>query len=139
MSFFRHTIAEYTCTKHCGYHRSVIGANMSAFHLLAAAVAAIPLWVFSLHEEFPWYYFVSILAGELILVFMAGFLTSFLLMPLFTAGTTLCKNCRSPMFFAGQHFDPAGSDRPHWSDIVIVVFFIGLNVAVWIALARGNL
>ena len=138
MRFFRHTIAEYTCTKHCGYHRSVVGSNMSLFHLTAAATATVPLWVFSLHEEFPWYYFVSILAGELILVFGAGFLTSFLLMPFLTAGTTFCKKCHAPMFLAGRHFDPAGSPRPHWSDVVICVIFVGLNVAVWVALMRRD-
>ena len=139
MRFFRHTIAEYTCTKHCGYHRSVIGANLSFFHVLAAATATVPLWLFSLREQFPWYYFVSILAGELLLVFLAGFLTSFLLMPINSAGTALCKKCGAPMFFAGRHFDPLGSPRPHWSDIVVFVVFVGLNIAVWIGLARGSL
>ena len=137
MRFFSHTIAEYTCTKHCGYHRSVSGANLSLFHLIAAATATVPLWVLSLREDFPWYYFVSILAGELLLVFLVSIASSFLLMPFITAGTTLCKKCGAPMFFAGRHFDPLGSARPHWGDMVIFVVFVGLNIAVWVALARG--
>jgi hypothetical protein len=139
MRFFRHTIAEYTCTKHCGYHRSVMGANLSLFHVIAAATATVPLWVLSLREHFPWYYFISILAGELLLVFLAGFASSFLLMPFVTAGTALCKKCGAPMFLAGRHFDPLGSPRPHWNDIVVFAVFVGLNIVVWVALMRDNL
>ena len=137
MRYFRHTIAEYTCLKHCGYHRSVVGANWSLFHLIAAAVATVPLWLFSLHEQFPWYYFVSILAGEFLLIYCAGFLSSFILIPF--RDTFRCKQCGAPMMLCGRHFDPAGSRRPHWSDMLILVLFVGLNVVVWVALARGNL
>ena len=98
-------------------------------------MATLPLWLLSLHEQFPWYYFVSILAGELLLVFLAGFLSSFFLIP-FT-GTSACKKCGAPMSLTGQHFDPLGSQRPHWSDIVIFVVFIGLNIAVWVTMATG--
>jgi hypothetical protein len=134
MRYFRHTIAEYSCLKHCGYHRSVIGANWSLFHLIAAAAATIPLWLFSLYEQFPWYYFVSILAGELLLVYCAGFFSSFVLIPF--RGSFRCKQCGAPMMLCGRHFDPTGSPKPHWSDIVILVVFIALNIAVWVGLAR---
>ena len=137
MRYFRHTIAEYTCLKHCGYHRSVVGANWSLLHLIAAAVATVPLWLLSLHEQFPWYYFVSILAGEFLLIYCAGFLSSFILIPF--RDTFRCKQCGAPMMLCGRHFDPAGSRRPHWSDMLILVLFVGLNVVVWVALARGNL
>lgn len=139
MRLFRHTIAEYSCTKHCGYHRSVPGANLSLFHLAAAFVAAIPLWVMSLREDFPWYYIVSIFAGELLLVYAAGFTAGMLLMPFTTAGTSRCKTCGAPMFFAGRHFDPLGSSKPHWSDIAILIVFVALNVLVWFGLASGQL
>ena len=138
MRIFRHTIAEYTCTKHCGNHRSVVGANMSFFHLGAAVIAAVPLGLFLLHEKLPSYCLVGILAGELLLLFAAGFISSWLLMPFDVAGTVLCKHCQAPMFFAGRHFDPKGSPRPDWSDIVIFVAFIALNVVVWTVLLRGN-
>jgi phosphatidylglycerophosphate synthase len=137
MRYFRHTIAEYTCVKRCGYHRSVPGANWSLFHLICAVAATVPLWLFSLYEEFPWYYIVSILAGELLLIYCAGFLSSFVTMP-FT-GTSRCKQCGAPMLLCGRHFDPAGSLKPHWSDIAIFVVFVGLNVVVWISLVSGNL
>ncbi len=137
MRYFRHTIAGYTCTKHCGYHRSVMCADISLFHLLAALAATFPLWVFSLYEEFPWYYFISILAGELILLILAGFISSFLLTPFTLRGTTRCPNCHALVFLAGRHFDPAGSLRPHWTDFAILVAFIGLNVVVWIAVTGG--
>jgi hypothetical protein len=140
MRFFRHTIAEYTCTRHCGYHRSVVGANLSLFHIFAAATATVSLWLVSLCEpwHFPWYYLFSILAGELLLVFLAGFLSGLLLMPFSTRGTTLCKKCGAPMFFAGRHFDPLGSPKPHWSDMVLFVVFVGLNIVVWFAIASGK-
>src|SRR6478609_344485 len=130
MRIFRHTIAEYTCTKHCGYHRSVVGAHMSFFHLGAAVITAVPLWLFSLHEKLPWHCLVGILAGELLLLFAAGFISSWLLMPFDVQGTVLCKHCQAPMFFAGSHFDPTGSPRPDRSDIVTFVAFIALNVMV---------
>lgn len=140
MSLFRHTISGYGCSKHCGYSHSVVGANMSSFHILAATTAAVPLWLRSLRQGFPWYYFVSILAGELLLVFLAGFLSTFLLAPFTIASEARrCPKCGAPMFFAGRHFDPAGSDRPHYSDIVIFGVFVALNAAVWVALLKGGL
>lgn len=136
MRYFRHTIAEYACLKHCGYHQSVVGVNWSLFHLIAAVAAAVPLWFFALCEQFPWYYIVSILAGELLLVYCAGFLSSHVLSPF--QGASRCKQCGAPMVLCGRHFDPTGSPRPHRSDIMILAIFIALNIAVWIALVRGN-
>jgi hypothetical protein len=140
MRFFRHTIAEYTCARHCGYHRSVVGATLSPVSIIAATVATIPLWVVSILNpwSFPWYYFFSIFAGELLMMFLAGFTCSFLLGPFAASGTTTCKQCGAPMFFAGRHFDPLGSKMPHWSDIVILVVFVGWNVAVWFAVKSGK-
>ena len=140
MRYFRHTIAEHPCSKHCGYCRSNVETNMSPFHLIAAAVATVPLWLFSIRESWPWYYLVSILAGELLLVFVSGLLSMFLTAPftIFRQARS-CPNCGAPLAFAGRHFDPIGSQRAHWSDMVIFVVFIGLNAAVWISLARGVL
>jgi hypothetical protein len=108
--------------------------------MISAVIAALLLWVvFSAKTwRFPWYYFFSILAGELLLIFAAGFLSSFLLLPFTARGTTLCKECGASMFFAGRHFDPLGSPRPHWTDVVIFIVFIGVNVAFWFALASNT-
>ena len=140
MRLFGHTITEYTCTRRCGYHRSVVGANLSPFHMIAAATATVLLWLVSLCEpwNYPWYYLFSILAGELLFVFVAGLLSGLLLMPFTAGGTTVCKKCGAPMFCAGRHFDPLGSARPHWSDIVIFGFFVGLNIVAWSAFATGK-
>ena len=140
MRYFRHTIAEHPCSKHCGYCRSDVETNMGPFHLIAAASATVPLWLFAIHEGFPWYYLVSILAGELLLVFASGFLSMFLSAP-FTIVRQVksCPNCGAPLAFAGRHFDPLGSLRPHWSDILIFVVFVVLNIAVWVSLIRGTL
>jgi len=138
MRLFRHMVTEYFCAKRCGYHHSTTGANWSLFHLLAAAAAAIPLWLAALREGFPWYYLGGILAGELLLVFLAGFLSGLVLLP-FTKPPGVCKECGAPMVLAGRHFDPAGSQRPHWSDIAIAIVFAALNIALWIAMAEDAL
>lgn len=132
---FRHVTAEYTCTR-CGHVRSVVSPAFSPFFAILAAAATLPLWLVMQREPWglPWYYVVCIFAGELLLVFGAGFLTSFLMM-FDSVGTVLCRDCRAPMFFAGQHFDPLGSRIPHWKDIALFVVFTGLNVAVWLALS----
>jgi hypothetical protein len=105
--------------------------------VIAAATATVPWWLASICDpwHFPWYYLFSILAGELLLVFLAGFLFSFLEMPFTITETTLCKKCRAPMFLVGRHFDPLGSRRPHWRDIAIFVLFVGLNITVWFEFA----
>lgn len=141
MRFFRHVITEYTCTKHCGCHRSVISPTLSPFNLIAATAAAFPLWLVSLSEpwQFPWYYLFSILAGELLLVFAAGFLSTPFLMPFASAGTTVCQKCRAPMFCAGRHFDPLGSARPHWTDVVLFVVFLALNIVVWLVIYEQDI
>jgi hypothetical protein len=140
MRFFRHIIAEHPCSKQCGYCRSDIEPNMSPFHLIAAAIATVPLWLFSIHENYPWYYLVCILGGELLLVFVSGILSSIFMLP-FTIPNQAksCPKCGAPLFFAGRHYDPLGSERPHLSDIVIFVVFVALNIAVWIFHVRGDL
>ncbi len=59
MRLFAHTIAEYNCTKRCGYHRSVTSPNLALFDLVAGFVAAIPWSLVLLRNpwDFPWYYF----------------------------------------------------------------------------------
>ena len=141
MRFYRQITAEYTCSKRCGYHHSVVGASLSPFHLICAAIAALPLWLVSLFEpwEFPWYCLVNILAGELLLLFLSGFVSGLVLTPFTSAGTTLCRACGAPMFLAGRHFDPLGSAKPHWSDWVISAVFVAVNLVFWGALLTGRL
>jgi len=99
MSFFRHTIAEYTCTKHCGITAPSL-ARTCRFHLLAAAVAQFRCGCFRFTRSFLGITS-SVSRRRTNSSIHGGFLTSFLLMPLFTAGTTLCKNavrqCSSPV------------------------------------------
>jgi hypothetical protein len=136
MRFFAQTIAEYTCTRHCGYHRSIGSANLSLFHIIAAATATLPLWLVSLRNpwNFPWYYLFYIFAVELLIVFLSGIVAGVLLGPFNVGGTRICKHCGAPMFFAGRHFDPKGSPKPHWSDVVIFGAFISTNIVIWCSL-----
>jgi hypothetical protein len=139
MRYFRHTIAEHPCSKHWGYCRSAIEANMSPFHLIAAARASVPLGLFSIHQDFPWYYLVSIIPGELLLICFSGFISMFLSAPItILRQVRSCPKCGATLAFAGRHFDPLGSQRPDWSDILILVVFIASNVIVWISLLRSD-
>jgi hypothetical protein len=106
--------------------------------MLAAMIATIPFLIFAIREHFPWYSYVGIFAGELLLVYVSGFISSVFLLPLIALRTSWCKDCGAPMLLAGRHFDPAGSVKPHWSDFVIFVLFVGLNIATWIELAKSN-
>ena len=113
---------------------------MSPFHLIVAAVATVPLWGFAIHEDFPWYYLISILAGELLLIFLSGFLAVIVTAPFAVfRNPKSCPKCRARLGFAGRHFDPLGSHKPHWTDIAIFLIFIGLNIKVWISIVRGEL
>jgi hypothetical protein len=75
MNIFQYITAEYTCPK-CGGRRSVISPTLWRFYWIAAALAALPLWIASLCPPWsmPWYYGLSFVAGELLLVFLGGFL-----------------------------------------------------------------
>ena len=139
MRYFRHTIAEHLCSKHCGYCRSDVEANISPFHLIAAAAATVPLWLLSIREGWPWYYLVSILAGELLLVFVSGFILCFNGVTDRLQADAVLPELRSTIVLAGRHFDPLGSQRPHLNDMAVFVVFSGLNVAAWISMARGVL
>jgi hypothetical protein len=134
MRFFRHVIEESSCSRHCGYHRSSVSVNLSWFHLLTVTTATVPLWLVSLYKPwaFPWYYLFGIFSSELLLLIFMGFLSSLLFIP-FTAGGP-CKECGSPMYFAGRHFDPLGSKKPHWKDFVIFGLFACANIVIWCAL-----
>ena len=135
MRLFSHTTAEYVCTK-CGERRSVVGANLGIFYVIVAAVAAVPLWIASLRDPWnlAWYFLPCFFAGELLLFFAAGLVASVLYV-VTSSGLEMCWHCRGLMRFAGRHFDPAGTNTPHWSDVVILLIFAGLNVIVWYELA----
>jgi hypothetical protein len=36
------------------------------------------------------------------------------------------------MSFRGRHFDPAGSAKPHWKEILLLGCFLGLNAVLWL-------
>ena len=88
-----------------------------------------------MHEGLSWYYVVSVLAGELLLIYASGFVCMFLWAPIAVVRQTkACPKCGAPLTLAGRHFDPKGSHRPHWTDLLIFVVFISLNIIVWKAL-----
>jgi hypothetical protein len=140
MRWFRCVTAEYTCSnKRCGFHRSEVSPTLSPFDLAAAAMAALPLWVVSLCEpwHFPWYGFTGILAGELLLVIVAGHVSSFVLALFSPNPGRPCDQCGAPVFHAGRHFDPLGATRPDPADIRIFIIFCAANLLLWILLARA--
>jgi hypothetical protein len=131
---FSYTIGEYGCTK-CSNTRSEYSATMSFPYVIAAFLAALALSFVLFREpwNFPWYYFFCIFAGELLLLFIAGFpLTLFKLV---TGGGSIvrrCPACGGQMTFRGQHISK--SQRPRRTDSVLLLLFCALNVAVWVKL-----
>ena len=134
MRFFQHTVAEYVCAKRCGNHRSSPSPNFSAFHLAAAAIAALALsLLFSRYPWFmPWYDSFGIFGCELLLIYLASFLANLLFIPFTFRDTSICTACGAPMILVGRHFDPKGSRLPHWTDLAIFAVFVALNIALWI-------
>jgi len=132
MRYFRHVTAEYSCLK-CGQRRSVIAPTLSPFFLILAAAFTLPTWVIAfIIWRLPWYHLLGIYAGELLMIFAAGFLSSFFLL----LDSMTCPRCRKAMLLNGRHFDPLGSKRPHWKDMLLLVVFIGMNVLLWIQMRR---
>ena len=129
---FSHTYAAHSCLK-CGAHThtSKGSPNWSWFYLLLAVSMALPLWVFSLFRpwSFPWYYGISILAGELLLFYLVGFTTGFLLM-FRDIRPVRCPECRTPLLANGSYFKDA--EKPNLNDIVLSVLCVGVNIGLWI-------
>jgi hypothetical protein len=131
---FRYTTAEYRCTK-CSNGQSEHETNLSFPYVIAALLGTVPLSVvlFRAPWNFPWYYFFSIFAGELLLLFAAGFpLTLF---KMTTGGGSIarrCPSCGTFMTLRGRHF--TRSQKPRWTDLVLLLLFIALNVVVWMNL-----
>lgn len=134
MVSFRYTTADYRCTK-CPNTRSEQGVNLSVPYVLIAFLATIP-WSFRLlraPSNFPWYYIFCALAGELLLLFAAGFpLTLFSIIVGGGSIARRCPKCGASMTFRGRHF--TYSKIPHWKDYVLFTFFIVLNIVAWIRL-----
>jgi hypothetical protein len=131
---FRYTTAEYRCTK-CSNASSEHGTSLSIPYVIAALFGTVPLFVmlFRAPWNFPWYYFFSIFAGELLLLFVAGF--PFTLFNIATGGGSIarpCPSCGASMTFRGRHI--TNSQKPRWTDVVLLVLFCALNVLLWVNL-----
>lgn len=131
MRIFRHVTEVYTCTK-CAHARSIDLPSLSAFSVVMVALATLPIWFAALREpwNFPWYCGAIIFAGELLVMFGAGFVAG-IFFSFDVRGKTTCEHCNAPTFFAGRHFDPKGYRRPNWRDAGVTAVFLGLNVAIW--------
>jgi DNA-directed RNA polymerase subunit RPC12/RpoP len=128
---FSHITAEYRCTK-CPGTRSVHGNALSLLYVAVGFISAIA-WAFVLLRapwSLPWYYFFYVFAGELLALFIAGLPLSMF----FIGGSIIhrCPNCRSPMILRGRHFTK--SQKPLWTDFVLLLLFFALNVVVWVKL-----
>jgi len=133
MRLFAHITAEYSCSKKCGNHLSVIGPKWSPFYVIVAFVAAVPWWLVLIRDpwDVPRYYLLNIFAGELLLFYPAEYFSSLARTIFLARPMNKCSKCGAPMFFAGRHFDPLGSKKPHWTDIVLFVLFIIENIIIW--------
>lgn len=98
---------------------------------------AFPLWLFSMFSEwrFPWYYGVSILAGELLLFYFVGFISGFILM-FRDIRPSRCPECQAPLMANGSYFND--TEKANSDDIVVTIVFVGTNIGLWIfILARS--
>jgi len=131
-------MATYTCTQ-CGRARSIAQPVFSAFYAIAVLVATIPITIVMMRKpwDYPWYWVFPIIAGEILAVFMAGMLCSFAYV-FVRIGTNWCRHCGGKTFFAGRHFDPAGSRDPHTADVILFAVFLALNAILWLAIARAT-
>lgn len=136
---FNHSYAVHTCLncKDCS-HTSRGSPNWSLFYILLAAGMALPLWIFLLFPPWslPWYYVVSILAGEMLLFYVAGFLTGFVLM-FRNIRPMLCPKCRKPLSPCGRYVKD--DDKPNMDDGVLSIIHVGLNIGLWTALLSGRI
>jgi hypothetical protein len=128
---FSYITAEYRCTK-CPGERSEHGITLSILYVAVAFISAVPLTFVFLRTpwSFPWYYFFCIFGGELLALFIVGLPLSLL----FIGGSIVrrCPNCGAPMTLRGRHFTK--SQKPRWTDCVLLLLFCVLNVVVWIKL-----
>ena len=141
MRLFRRTTAEYTGARLCGNHRGVVAADFSWFDLLAAAAAAVPLWIYLLLAPWSlaWYSVFGVFAAELLLVFVTAPFATLLVMLFKVQDTNICTQCGALMFFASRHFDPLGYHKPCSDDLVILVALVAENAAIWAALLTSKL
>ncbi len=129
---FRYILAEYRCTG-CTTARSLYEITLSAPYVAIAFFSAVALSFVLLHApwSFPWYYFFCIFAGELLALFIAGLPLSLF----FIGGGSLvhrCPDCGAPMTLRGRHFTK--SQKPRWTDAVLLSLFCALNLVVWVNL-----
>lgn len=108
---------------------TVVAAALDAIALVATVV-----WSFALLRaplNFPWYSVFYIFAGELLALFIAGMaLTLF-----FIVGGSIihrCPSCGAPMTLRELHFTK--SQKPHWTDTVLLLLFVAINVGMWVSL-----
>ena len=131
MKLFSHTFANYTCPQ-CHHGHQVVSANLNPFVLGSAVLAALAIHVrLSLSPDgMPWYYFISILAGELLLLWFSGNLAAAFTLP-FQREPRACPGCggSAKRFFAGRYFKP--SAKAHWTDWVDMAAFFVANVILW--------
>jgi hypothetical protein len=129
---FSHTYAVHSCLKCKAYsHTSTGSPNWSKFYLLLATGMAFPLWLFSMFSDwgFPWYYGVSILAGELLLFYIVSFISGFILM-FRDIRPSRCPECRSSLITNGSYFNDA--EKANLDDIVLSILYVGANIGIWI-------
>jgi DNA-directed RNA polymerase subunit RPC12/RpoP len=133
---FNYTIAEYRCTK-CSNTHSQHSSSMSIPFLVLGLLGTFAQSAIFLRApwDLPWYYFFCIFAGELILLFISGFLLSMVKIISGTRTATMrCSACGASMTFRGRHI--AKSKTPRLTDYVVLILFLTLNVAVWLSLCH---
>jgi hypothetical protein len=125
---FSYKTAEYHCTK-CSTTYLRHGSTLSIPYLIASFLATIAFSfkLFRAPWNLPWYYFFGIFAGEILLFFVAGFLVTVIMV---IVEPKFCGKCKAPLQLAGRHF--TYSKTPRWSDYVLFILFVVINIVIWL-------
>ncbi len=134
---FSYITSEYRCTN-CSHTHSEYASTISIAYAITAFLGTLALSfiLFRTPWNFPWYYFFCIFAGELLLLFVAGFPLS--LFKLATGSGSIirrCPACGANMTFRGRHITK--SQTPRRIDCVLLCLFVAMNVTLWLILQHS--
>jgi hypothetical protein len=132
---FLYITDEYSCTQ-CSATHSKHCSILSIPYLFAAILATIPVtfWLVRPPWSLPWYYGFCILAGEVLLLMIAG--VPITLLSIGSNGIArYCHSCGAVMTFKGRHFTKSSKPKP--IDITIFCLFLVLNVVLCFFLQSG--
>lgn len=137
---FGHTYAVNACSRCSNYtHVSMGDPNWSWFYFGLAVCMAIPWAAFLIFSplDMPWYDFFGVFATELLLFYVAGFTSTFLMLLATITGLKRnwpkwkCPECGGLVTGRGRYFKT--DEPPNWCDVLLMTVYLAINVAPVVA------